>query len=68
MDVEKEAAALDKKAADHLRSLYSDLSAWRKCQVARHPQRPHCRDYIDRRCSPSSRRWPATATLPTTMR
>ncbi len=47
MDVEKEAAALDKKAADMLRELYKDLSPWRKCQVARHPDRPHCRDYID---------------------
>jgi len=47
MDIEKEAAALDKKAADLLQSLYADLSPWRKCQVARHPERPHCRDYID---------------------
>jgi acetyl-CoA carboxylase carboxyl transferase subunit alpha len=47
MDVEKEASALDKKAADLLNSLYSGLSAWRKCQVARHPDRPHCKDYID---------------------
>jgi acetyl-CoA carboxylase carboxyl transferase subunit alpha len=46
MDVESEAAALDKKAADMLRDLYKDLSPWRKCQVARHPDRPHCRDYI----------------------
>ncbi|PWK60174.1 acetyl-CoA carboxylase carboxyltransferase subunit alpha [Roseicyclus mahoneyensis] len=46
MDVETEAAALDKKAADMLRDLYKDLSPWRKCQVARHPDRPHCRDYI----------------------
>ncbi len=47
MDVEKEAAALDKKAADLLTSLYADLTPWRKCQVARHPQRPHCKDYIE---------------------
>ncbi len=47
MDVEKEAAALDRKAADLLTSLYDDLSPWRKCQVARHPDRPHCKDYID---------------------
>ena len=47
MDVEKEASALDKKAADLLVSLYADLTPWRKCQVARHPQRPHCKDYID---------------------
>ncbi|MEP5009352.1 acetyl-CoA carboxylase carboxyltransferase subunit alpha, partial [Roseobacter sp.] len=24
-----------------------DLTPWRKCQVARHPERPHCKDYID---------------------
>ncbi|WP_295534812.1 acetyl-CoA carboxylase carboxyltransferase subunit alpha [uncultured Thioclava sp.] len=47
MDVEKEAKALDKKADTMLRDLYKDLSAWRKCQVARHPERPHCRAYID---------------------
>ncbi len=47
MDVEAEAAALDKKAADLLRDLYKDLTPWRKCQVARHPERPHCRDYIE---------------------
>ena len=47
MDVEKEAAALDKKAATMLKDLYKDLSAWRKCQVARHPDRPHCKDYIE---------------------
>jgi len=47
MDVEKEAAALDKKAADMLRDLYKTLDPWRKCQVARHPDRPHCKDYIE---------------------
>ncbi|WP_339109450.1 acetyl-CoA carboxylase carboxyltransferase subunit alpha [Thioclava sp. GXIMD4216] len=47
MDVEKEAAALDKKAAQMLKDLYKDLSPWRKCQVARHPERPHCKDYIE---------------------
>lgn len=47
MDVEKEAAALDKKAAQLLKDLYKDLSPWRKTQVARHPDRPHCKDYID---------------------
>jgi acetyl-CoA carboxylase carboxyl transferase subunit alpha len=47
MDVEKEAAALDKKAATMLRDLYKDLTPWRKTQVARHPDRPHCKDYIE---------------------
>ncbi|MDD9922842.1 MAG: acetyl-CoA carboxylase carboxyltransferase subunit alpha [Boseongicola sp.] len=47
MDVEKEAQALDKKAAAMLKDLYKDLTPWRKCQVARHPDRPHCKDYIE---------------------
>jgi acetyl-CoA carboxylase carboxyl transferase subunit alpha len=47
MDVEKEAKALDKKAEQLLKDLYKDLTPWRKCQVARHPNRPHCKDYIE---------------------
>ena len=47
MDVEKEASALDKKAQTLLGDLYKDLTPWRKCQVARHPDRPHCSDYIE---------------------
>jgi len=47
MDIEKEAAALDKKAGEMLVDLYGSLTPWRKCQVARHPERPHCSDYID---------------------
>lgn len=46
MDIEAEAAALDRKAADMLRDLYKKLSPWRKCQVARHPDRPNGTDYI----------------------
>jgi acetyl-CoA carboxylase carboxyl transferase subunit alpha len=47
MDVSKEAEALDRKAETALRDLYKNLSAWQKCQVARHPDRPHCQDYIE---------------------
>ena len=47
MNVDKEAAALDRKAADLLKDLYKTLDPWRKCQVARHPDRPHCIDYIN---------------------
>ena len=47
MDVEAEARALDEKALTMLTDLYKSLTAWQKCQVARHPDRPHCRDYID---------------------
>ncbi|QJF52762.1 acetyl-CoA carboxylase carboxyltransferase subunit alpha [Roseobacter ponti] len=47
MDVTEEAAALDTKARAMLQDLYKSLSPWRKCQVARHPERPHCIDYIN---------------------
>ena len=47
MNVEAEAGALDKKASNLLKDLYCNLTPWRKCQVARHPERPHCQNYID---------------------
>ena len=47
MNVEKEAEALDKKAKELLVELYKKLTPWRKCQVARHPDRPQCSDYIN---------------------
>ncbi len=47
MDVGREAEALDRKADQALKDLYKNLTAWQKCQVARHPDRPHCRDYIE---------------------
>ncbi|MEP3442265.1 MAG: acetyl-CoA carboxylase carboxyltransferase subunit alpha [Sulfitobacter sp.] len=46
-DVTQEATALDAKAAKMLEDLYKNLTPWRKCQVARHPDRPHCKDYIE---------------------
>lgn len=47
MNVEEEAVALDRKAATMLDDLYRNLDPWRKTLVARHPERPHCKDYID---------------------
>jgi len=47
MDIEKEAAALDRKAETLLRDLYTSLTPWQKTQVARHPDRPHAKDYIE---------------------
>lgn len=47
MDIEDEAKALDAKAETMMRDLYKSLTPWRKCQVARHPDRPHCKDYIE---------------------
>src|SRR6201987_1958429 len=34
------------KAAQALEELYGALTPWKKTEVARHPQRPHCLDYI----------------------
>ena len=47
MDIEDEARALDTKADALLKDLYAKLTPWRKCQIARHPDRPHCKDYIE---------------------
>ncbi len=47
MDIEDEARALDVKADALLKDLYKKLTPWRKCQIARHPERPHCKDYIE---------------------
>jgi acetyl-CoA carboxylase carboxyl transferase subunit alpha len=37
---------IEGKASQALEELYSSLTPWQKTQVARHPQRPHCLDYI----------------------
>ena len=42
----EEISRLEAKAADALNELYADLSPWQKTQVARHPDRPHCLDYV----------------------
>ena len=45
-DVAEEIARLRQKSSDQLKALYSKLDAWRKTMVARHPERPHLKDYI----------------------
>jgi acetyl-CoA carboxylase carboxyl transferase subunit alpha len=42
----EEIARLEAKASAALEGLYTELTPWQKTQVARHPQRPHCLDYI----------------------
>ena len=37
---------IEGKAAQALKELYAELTPWQKTQVARHPQRPHCLDFI----------------------
>jgi acetyl-CoA carboxylase carboxyl transferase subunit alpha len=45
-DIADDIGRLETKAALALRDLYAELTPWQKTQVARHPQRPHCLDYI----------------------
>ena len=47
MDVSAEADQLETRAGELLTDLYKELTPWQKCQVARHPERPHAKDYID---------------------
>jgi acetyl-CoA carboxylase carboxyl transferase subunit alpha len=42
-----EIARLEAKAEQALVGLYASLTPWQKTQVARHPQRPHCLDYVN---------------------
>jgi len=41
-----EVARLQTRIDRSLNQIYSKLTAWQKVQVARHPDRPHCNDYI----------------------
>jgi acetyl-CoA carboxylase carboxyl transferase subunit alpha len=45
-DITEDINRLEAKAAQALKELYASLTPWQKTQVARHPQRPHCLDYI----------------------
>ncbi|MEM1105083.1 MAG: acetyl-CoA carboxylase carboxyltransferase subunit alpha [Pseudomonadota bacterium] len=45
--ISEEVAKLREKSEKQLKDLYKNLSPWRKTQVARHPERPHFRDYLD---------------------
>src|SRR6204780_5172933 len=41
-----EITRIEGKAAQTLKELYGGLTPWQKTQVARHPERPHCLDYV----------------------
>jgi len=45
VDITEEVQRLEAKSASLLRDTYSKLNPWQKCQVARHPRRPHFADY-----------------------
>ena len=46
VDISAELARLEQKSAALLETTYSSLTPWQKTQVARHPKRPHFRDYV----------------------
>ena len=48
VDVSSEISRLEAKRDDALRDLYARLTPWQRMQVARHPDRPHFKDYRDR--------------------
>lgn len=43
----QEIARLEKRLAETIRDVYAKLAPWQKTQVARHPARPHFKDYVD---------------------
>ncbi len=48
VDVVTEITKLENRAEQLLRETYEGLSAWQKTQVARHADRPHFLDYVER--------------------
>ena len=47
IDVSHEISNMKKKIEETRNGIYSNLSAWQKVQVARHPDRPYTMDYIN---------------------
>ena len=46
VDISAELKRLERKSSDLLATTYANLTPWQKTQVARHPGRPHFRDYL----------------------
>jgi acetyl-CoA carboxylase carboxyl transferase subunit alpha len=46
IDIDGEVAKLEAKAERLVRDTYARLTPWQKTQVARHPERPHFKDYV----------------------
>ena len=45
-EAEREAGKLVERAAKQLADIYARLTPWQRTQVARHPERPHFKDYV----------------------
>ena len=46
LDLDSEIGRLEAKSSKLLRETYAKLTPWQKAQVARHPERPHFKDYV----------------------
>jgi acetyl-CoA carboxylase carboxyl transferase subunit alpha len=46
LNIAEEVSRLQGKAERLLRQTYANLTPWQKALVARHPDRPHCSDYV----------------------
>ena len=46
LDISREIKKLQKHLQTHMENVYRHLTPWQKAQIARHPTRPHCLDYI----------------------
>jgi acetyl-CoA carboxylase carboxyl transferase subunit alpha len=46
IDMDSEIGKLEQRSDKMLADLYAKLTPWQKTQVARHPDRPHFRDYV----------------------
>jgi acetyl-CoA carboxylase carboxyl transferase subunit alpha len=46
IDFEREVQAMQKKIDDTRKEIYDGLTAWQRVQIARHPARPYCLDYL----------------------
>ncbi len=47
LNIADEVGRLESSADRLLRQTYARLTPWQKVEVARHPERPHCLDYIE---------------------
>ena len=48
INISEEIGRLQSKSRELTESIFSSLSSWQISQLARHPQRPYCLDYIER--------------------
>lgn len=48
INIAEDIRRLEAKSMQRTRNVYASLSAWQTAQVARHPDRPHTLDYVER--------------------